>query len=56
MELLTINDVMEMLGIGKTLATRLLKKTGCPLLPRRKGGKMLVPKEAFINWMNNGMK
>lgn len=52
MELLTIEDIMKICGVGRPTATRLLRMKGCPTLPRVKGGKYLVPKDGFMAWLN----
>lgn len=52
MELLTLEDIMQMLGISRRMATRILTMKGCPVLPRTKGGKYLVPRDSFIRWLN----
>lgn len=54
--LLTIEDVMEELGIGRKKATHLLNMKSCPKLPRKKGCKYLVPRQAFDEWVNGGFK
>lgn len=50
-DLIGIEDVMKMLGIGRVTATRLLNTDGCPTLPRKKGSPYLVEKEAFVRWL-----
>lgn len=56
MEILRLPDIMEMLGIGKEAATKLLMTKGCPLLPRTKGCTYLVPKEPFLKWLASRTK
>ena len=50
-ELLTIKDVMELLHISRKMATRLLNRKGCPILPRKKGQHYYVLKDEFIEWI-----
>ncbi len=54
MEIIGVKDVMEMLGVGKKVATHILNMPGCPVLPREKGEKFRVPKAAFIAWWEGG--
>lgn len=53
LELIGLKDVMEMLHVGEKVATHILNMPGCPTLPRRKGQKYRVRKEAFINWFKD---
>lgn len=55
-EMLTIEDVMQLLNIGRPTATRILNSKKCPTLPRKKGGKYLVPKKAFLDYLDCGIK
>ena len=54
MELIGIKDVMEMLGVGREMATHILNSPDCPKLPRRKGQKFRVPKGKFVKWWEAG--
>lgn len=54
MEIIGLKEVMEMLGVGKKLATHILNIPGCPVLPRKKNEKFRVPKAAFIEWWEEG--
>lgn len=56
MEILRIEDVMKIVGCGKKYATQLLTTPGCPVLPRTKGQKFLIEREAFETWLKNGGK
>lgn len=56
MELITLTEVAELLHVSKTEATRILNLPGCPTLPRVKGGRFRVPKEAFLEWVEGGCK
>jgi len=49
-----IKEVMEMLGVGRPLATRYIQRYLGK--QRVKGQKYLVPKEHFIAWVQGGMK
>lgn len=49
----TIEDVMEYTGLGRKTVTRLLLSPECPTLPRRKGQKFLVRREAFERWFTS---
>ena len=51
MELIGIEDVMQLCGCCRAVATRLLHEKGCPTLPRRKGQPYKVEKSAFIAWV-----
>lgn len=50
MELIGVEEIMEMLHIGRPMATRLLQEKSCPTLPRIKGQKYRVVKNEFIAW------
>lgn len=52
-ELLNVEGVMELLGVSRKQAIRILNMKRCPILPRRKGGHYLVPKAALIEWLEN---
>ena len=54
MELITLNDVAELLQVSRREATRICNLPGCPCLPRAKGGRFWVPKAAFIEWWEEG--
>lgn len=49
-EMWGMKEVMEYLGVSRTMATRVLNMKGCPILPREKFGSYKVRKEAFIEW------
>ena len=50
MELLTIKDIMKLLGVGRATAERYARE--CELaLPRVKNSPYRVPKDAFIAWI-----
>ena len=54
MELLKIEDIMEILGVGREAATAIVNLPGCPCLPRRKGQTYRIPKDAFLAWIRSG--
>ena len=49
--LLTVVDIMERLNISRALATRLLMDERCPILDRKKGGKIYVTEEGWRKYM-----
>ena len=52
----SIRDVMEYLGVSRKAATAILNTKGCPVVPRMKGQKYLVFRDAFLEWVGNGGK
>lgn len=56
MELIGVEEIMEMLNIGRPMATRLLQEKSCPTLPRYKGQKYRVIKNEFIAWFEKWSK
>lgn len=54
MELLKIEDIMQLLGVGRDAATAIVNLPGCPCLPRKKGGTYRIPKDAFLAWIRSG--
>ena len=56
MEIMGLPEIMATLHISRKEATRILNLPGCPVLPRIKGGRFRVPKEAFLEWINSGCK
>ena len=46
----TIEDVMRFTGLGRRIVTRIFLLPDCPTLPRKKGQKYLIRKEAFLKW------
>lgn len=48
----TVEDIMEILGIGKTLAYQLVKEEHFSVL--RIGGAIRVVKDSFEDWMASG--
>lgn len=53
LELIGLKEVMEMLHVSRKEATHILNMPGCPILPRHKGQRFRVRKEAFINWFKD---
>ena len=51
MEIIGIEEVMKLLGVGRPTATRILSTKGCPTLPRKKGQTFRVDKAAFLAWV-----
>ena len=56
MEIIGLKEAMEILGYGKKRTMRILNMPGCPVLPRKKNEKFLVPKAAFLEWIKGGCK
>lgn len=54
MELMGLEDIMKLTGLGRKAVTHLLNMPGCPTLPRVKKAPYYVPKESFIEWMKGG--
>ena len=50
MELLTIKDIMKLLGVGRATAERYARECGLAL-PRVKNSPYRVPKDAFLAWI-----
>jgi hypothetical protein len=48
---LTVNDIAEILRIGKVQAYQLTHQESFPKI--REGKRIIVPKAAFINWLNS---
>lgn len=46
-----LKDVMELYGLSRKQATRLLNTKGCPLLPREDGMNYRIVKEEFEQWL-----
>lgn len=49
--ILTIPDIMQLYGLSREKVTELLNTPGCPILPRRKGQKFLISKDAWERWI-----
>ena len=56
MRLMGIKDVMQMTGVGRPMATRLLREPTCPTLSRHKNQRYLVEEGAFIKWFQEYQK
>ena len=54
MELLHLEDIMQLLGVGRDAATAIVNLPGCPCLPRKKGGTYRIPRDAFLAWIRIG--
>lgn len=48
MEILNVQDVMQLLKVGRATATRIIKQSGCAI-NKRKGQKLLIEKTALLN-------
>lgn len=48
---LTVEEVQGMLGIGRNQAYALVKQAGFPAV--RVGRRILVPRNAFLQWMHD---
>jgi predicted DNA-binding transcriptional regulator AlpA len=48
---LSANDISKYLGISRANSYQLMDSTGFPTL--RIGKRKLVPKDKFLNWVNN---
>ncbi len=55
MNILTIEDVMQLLKCGRKTATRILSSKNCPTLPRVKGGKYLVLEKDFYEYIQESV-
>ena len=51
---LTMNEVQEVLGIGKNLCYDMLRAGTIPSI--RLGRKIIIPKHSFYEWLNSGTK
>lgn len=51
-EFIGINEIMELTGAGRGLAKRYAHECGLAL-PRVPRGPWVVPKQAFIEWLNS---
>lgn len=51
MEIMTVKDVMALLGIGRDKALQILQNKSCPTLPRQKGQEYLILKEEFLEYL-----
>lgn len=47
MEILTVQDVMQLLKVGRATATRVIKQSGYAI-NKRKGQKLLIEKTALL--------
>ena len=53
MELLGIKDVMELLGVGRPTATRIVKESG-RALKRKKNQRIYISREALEKYLEEG--
>ncbi len=56
MEIISLEDVMQLLNVSRKEATRILNMPGCPKLPRTKGQRFRVIKGPFLDWIASGLK
>ena len=52
-KLLTINDVMTLLGVGRATATRIINQSGAAL-PRTKGQAYRIVEAKLMAYLNGG--
>lgn len=50
-KVLTIQDIMKEYGLSRRKVTELLTTKGCPVLPRTRGQKYLIYKDAWEKWL-----
>lgn len=50
-EIIGMGDILELYGLSRKEATRLLNIRGCPVLPREEGQPYRVVKEEFEQWL-----
>lgn len=55
MKILYIEDVMEILQVGRKTATKILSSKNCPTLPRVKGGKYMILQEDFEDYIKSAV-
>lgn len=56
-KLLTVAELMELLGVGKPKVMEILMMPDCPHWPRlKKRSPWLVPYGAFMKWYNSQIK
>lgn len=55
METMNLKDIQQALGIGRRLAERYVRESGL-VLPRPKRGPYLVPRKAFLTWMEGARR
>ncbi len=55
MKILYIEDVMEILQVWRKTATKILSSKTCPMLPRVKGGKYMILKEDFEDYIKSAV-
>ena len=46
-----MKEVMDLYGLSRKQATRLLNTKGCPVLPRRDGDNYRIVQEEFEYWL-----
>ena len=51
--IISLKDVMNLYGLSRKQATRLLNTKGCPVLPRRDGDNYRIVKEEFELWLRS---
>ena len=54
MEIIGTEEVMQLLGVSRKEALRILNLPGCPILPRTKWQHFRVVKDPFLEWISNG--
>ena len=48
-----LKDVMQLYGLSRKQATRLLNTKGCPVLPRRDGDNYRIIQDEFEQWLRS---
>ena len=49
--ILSLKEIMDIYGLARKEATRLVRTKGCPLLPRVEGAPYRVIKDEFEQWL-----
>ena len=56
-KLLTVAELMDLLGVGKPKVMEILHYPGCPVMPRlKKHSPWLVQYGPFMKWLNSVLK
>ena len=49
--ILSLKEIMDIYGLARKGATRLVRTKGCPVLPRVEGAPYRVIKDEFEQWL-----
>lgn len=52
-DIITFSEILEIYGLGRRAATKLLNTKGCPVLPRKKKQAYRVVRSEFENWLKS---